>query len=210
MSTDISRRRFLQQGSVWGTSLLISTQLARPRTAAAAAASNQPEVFTTEEWYTIEAMTACIMPTDHEPGALEANCVNFIDKALAREDAAALPLYRSGIAATNIEARGRFAKPFVALTPEERNILLSAIETGDTTSWPERNAVPPQIFFENLRLHTLIAFLADPKYGGNRNFSGWQVAGYPGAEHHMGGYSREQVEGKQDIVGVWKHGRHHR
>jgi Gluconate 2-dehydrogenase subunit 3 len=47
---------------------------------------------------TLEALTARIIPTDREPGAKEANCVNFIDKTLVHEDAAALPLYRGGLA----------------------------------------------------------------------------------------------------------------
>ena len=57
--------------------------------------------------------------------------------------------------------------------------------------------------------HTLIGFLADPGYGGNRSYTGWRVVGYPGAEHHMGGYSEDQVEGTAPVVPVWKPDRRH-
>lgn len=33
---------------------------------------------------------------------------------------------------------------------------------------------------------TIMGFLADPKYGGNRDFTGWKVAHYPGPSHHRG------------------------
>ncbi|MBW2243060.1 MAG: gluconate 2-dehydrogenase subunit 3 family protein, partial [Deltaproteobacteria bacterium] len=53
-----------------------------PLAARAAAASDQPEVLNATEWKTLEAITARILPTDHQPGAKEAGCTNFIDKAL--------------------------------------------------------------------------------------------------------------------------------
>ncbi|MGI9294954.1 MAG: hypothetical protein ACR2PS_13295 [Pseudomonadales bacterium] len=48
-----------------------------------------------------------------------------------------------------------------------------------------------------------MGFLADPKYGGNKNYTGWQVAGYPGPRHHTGGYSSKQMMGVEAIKPVW-------
>ena len=42
-----------------------------------------PIFFSQEEWDTIEAATARIIPTDHHPGAREARVVRFIDRMLA-------------------------------------------------------------------------------------------------------------------------------
>jgi len=42
--------------------------------------------FTEHEWNTIEAATARIMPTDHEPGAKEARVVVFIDRYISGID----------------------------------------------------------------------------------------------------------------------------
>lgn len=42
--------------------------------------------FTEHEWATVEAATARIMPTDHQPGAREARVVVFIDRYLSGPD----------------------------------------------------------------------------------------------------------------------------
>ena len=42
--------------------------------------------FTQHEWDTIEAVTARIMPTDHDPGAKEARVVVFIDRYVSGID----------------------------------------------------------------------------------------------------------------------------
>jgi gluconate 2-dehydrogenase gamma chain len=39
--------------------------------------------FDDHQWETIEAATARIIPTDHDPGAREARCVRFIDRYLS-------------------------------------------------------------------------------------------------------------------------------
>lgn len=41
-------------------------------------------------------------------------------------------------------------------------------------------------FFSMLRAHTAQGMFADPQYGGNRNFAGWRLVGFPGAQ---GGYT---------------------
>lgn len=45
--------------------------------------SGERLVFTDHEWATVEAATARIMPTDHDPGAREARVVRFIDRYLS-------------------------------------------------------------------------------------------------------------------------------
>ena len=76
-------------------------------------------------------------------------------------------------------------------------------QRADGLAW--RSAEPSPDFFETLRSHTLITgFLADPKYGGNRNFVGWKHVGYPGPSHALGGYSEEQMLGKAPVSGVWE------
>lgn len=48
--------------------------------------SNQRCFFTQREWDTVEAATARIMPTDHDPGAKEARVVVFIDRYVSGID----------------------------------------------------------------------------------------------------------------------------
>ena len=202
MSQPVSRRDFFLQSAVYGSSLWLLLNTPRPRAVEAAQASAQREVFNEAEWKTVEAITGRIIPTDHEPGAIEANCVNFIDKALAHEDAKMKPLYQVGLAGLAAVAKRRFEKPFVDLTPEQQDDVLAALESGKVEGWPHEK-VPSQQFFEAARAHTIIGFLADPKYGGNRGYAGWKVSGYPGGGHHLGGFSPGQMVGKDKIKTAW-------
>jgi gluconate 2-dehydrogenase gamma chain len=202
MSQPVSRREFFLQSAVYGSSLWLLLNTPRPRAVEAAQASTQREVFSEAEWKTVEAITGRIIPTDHEPGAIEANCVNFIDKALAHEDAKMKPLYQAGLAGLAAVAKRRFEKPFVDLTPEQQDDVLAALESGKVEGWPH-GQIPSQQFFEAARVHTIIGFLADPKYGGNRGYAGWKVAGYPGGGHHLGGFSPGQMIGKDKIKTAW-------
>lgn len=45
--------------------------------------STDPLFFTAHEWDTVEAISARIIPTDHQPGAREARVVVFIDRYLS-------------------------------------------------------------------------------------------------------------------------------
>ena len=203
MTEPISRRGFLVHGALYGGSLWLLLNTPRPRAAAAALASTHHEVLSDAEWKTVEAVTGRIIPTDHEPGAIEAHCVNFIDKALAHEDASMTPLYRTGVAGLDAAARRRFEKPFVELTGEQQDDLLLAVESGEADGWPSYRAVSPAAFFAMVRAHTIMGFLAHPKYGGNRDWVGWKLTGYPGGGHHLGGYSPEQLLGKARIKTAW-------
>ena len=198
----LSRRRFLHEGSLVGGGLWLATQLPWPRAARAAAVSSAPSVLTTAEWKTLEAITARILPTDHEPGAREAGCTNFIDKALANEEAAARTRYQAGLRGIDAAARARFARPFADLTEAEQDAVLVALEAGTAKGWPAKAGSSP-VFFETVRVHTIIAFLAHPKYGGNRDYAGWRVAHYPGPRHHEGGYTPEQVTGAAKVKTIW-------
>ncbi len=198
----LSRRDFLRETTIYGGGLWIALSLPRPNAARAAAASSERAVLSEAEWGTLEAITGRIIPTDHEPGAIEAGCVNFIDKALAHEDAQARPLYALGIAGTEQVAQRRFARPFGKLTPAEQDEVLAALEQGGAPGWPE-GPVSSAAFFATVRAHTILGFLADPKYGGNRDFAGWKVVGYPGPRHHLGGYTPDQMLGRAKIKTVW-------
>lgn len=198
----LSRRDFLVRGSLYGGGLWIAANLPRPKALQAAQASREPAALSAHEWKTVEAICARIIPTDHEPGAREADCINFIDKALAHEDAQALPVYQAGVVGVDAVAQQRFETAFAELEATRQDEILAALEAGKAPGWPA-GPVEAAAFFETARAHTIIGFLADPKYGGNRDFAGWRVTGYPGPRHQLGGYSPEQMLGKAPIVPIW-------
>lgn len=198
----MDRREFVGRSALLGMTFWLLWNVPRPKALRAAAGSTEPLVFSEEEWRTVEAITARIIPTDHDPGAIEANCVNFIDKALANEDAEWLPMYTEGLAAMNRLAADRFGARFAELEPDRQDEILAALESGRFAGWSPAS-VQPEEFFETVRSHTIIGFLADPKYGGNRDYVGWKLAGYPGPRHDLGGYTPAQMTGEEKIRAVW-------
>jgi len=200
--SELSRRQLLVR-SLWvGGGIAAGFQLPRPRAVAAAAASDTPLIFSAAEWATAEAITARLIPTDHEPGAVEAGCVNFIDKALANEDADLRSLYTAGLLGIDAVAQADGGDRFVSLPAEKQDVVLRALEDGNAAAWPAGEPTSPE-FFAQIWQHTLWGFLAEPKYGGNRDFAGWRVMGYPGGRHKLGGYTREQMAGTAKVESVW-------
>jgi len=118
----------------------------------------------------IEAIAAEIIPSIDGPGAQEAGVIVFIDRALSTFDAGKREAYRTGMAQVQQKRAELFpaSHSIAGLTPDERIALIHAIET-----WP---------FFEMVRTHTLMGFLGNPSYGGNRGKVGWKHIGF---EHRM-------------------------
>ena len=200
MSHKISRRQMLYRTAIYGGSAAVALHF--PRAVRAAQESNQPLVLSAAEWRSVEAISGRIIPTDHEPGAIEAGCVNFIDKALANEDADLRVEYREGLGGLDRVSSRRFGRSFATLETRQQDEVLAALEAGRADGWPDGNVTSSE-FFETVRSHTVLGFLADPKYGGNRDHAGWKVIGYPGRRHRFGGYTTEQTRGEADIPTVW-------
>jgi gluconate 2-dehydrogenase gamma chain len=113
----------------------------------------------------VEALTAEIVPTTKTPGAREAGVVHFIDRALSTFDRENQSVYRQGLAAINAKRTQIFPGSVncAALTSGQRIELLKSIESTP--------------FFQLLRTHTILGFLADPIYGGNPA-GGYQTLGF--------------------------------
>ena len=197
--SSLSRRDFLVGSAV----LWISVSLPRTRAAAAAAASDQPQTFSSQEWRTVEAISARIIPTDDLPGAREAGCVNFIDKALVGEDAGAAPAYHAALAELDRICQERFGGAFADLTAAQQDALLTQLETGEIEDWRAEDA-SPEAFFATVRIHTILGFVLDPRHGGNRDYAGWRAMGFPGPVHHLGGALPEHMTGEVRFVPIWE------
>ena len=143
----LTRREFLGRGAACGGSLWLLWNLPHPMALEAARQSTDRLVFSKTEWELVEAMTGRIIPTDQDPGALEAGCVNFIDKALAYEEADQRDRYHLALEATDEAARSRFGEHFVALRDEQQDELLRALESGELAGWPSRTS--SQVFFQS-------------------------------------------------------------
>lgn len=129
---------------------------------------------------TVAAITERIMPSEPgKPGAREADVLNYIDLALAGAYAELQEFYRHGLASLDAYCRGTHKEAFVHLAPEKQDEVIAALEEGKATGfeWPTARE-----FFAALRTHTMEGMFADPLYGGNRDFAGWRLVGFPGAQ----------------------------
>jgi len=130
-----------------------------------------------ESFRTLESIVARLIPSDaNGPGALEAGAAHYIDRALGNALADARERYAAGLAAVDELARANSGPAFAALDSATQDQLLREIEAGTrATERPELKG-----FFELVLGHTLEGTFGDPYYGGNRDFIGWDMLGYPG------------------------------
>ena len=149
----------------------------------AAAARNAPlESLTAHEMEILDAVAARLIPNDeHGPGAVEAGATRYIDRALAGPLASSRPAYTAGLDALDRYAESSRGKAFRELSPIDQDSVLIDVETGAATGFVGSSAV----FFAMVRTHTLQGTFGDPFYGGNANFIGWDMIGYPGVRTNV-------------------------
>jgi gluconate 2-dehydrogenase gamma chain len=118
-----------------------------------------------------------LIPSDAGgPGAREAGAARYIDGALGGALAASRDAYNAGLAALDAHAERSAGRKFAALEPETQDALLRDLEANAVAGF-----TPDSLTFFNLVLgHTLEGTFGDPHYGGNRDFIGWELLGYPG------------------------------
>jgi gluconate 2-dehydrogenase gamma chain len=148
---------------------------------ARATSEGQGAFFNDEDAATVAAFTERLMPGEPgKPGALDAGVLNYIDLALAGAYAPLQDFYRRGLTQLEAYCRGTHNQSFHALDPAQQDEVITALEQGKATgfAWPTAQA-----FFDTVRTHTIEGMFADPLYGGNRDFAGWRLVGFPGAQH---------------------------
>jgi gluconate 2-dehydrogenase gamma chain len=89
-------------------------------------------------------------------------------------------LYRAATRDVNAWCQKSHSKDFALLSVAEQDEVLHGLESGDI----ELADVPAKVFFAMLWNNTVEGFLADPMYGGNRNFTGWKLVGFPGPRYN--------------------------
>ena len=148
---------------------------------AAAAAREALETLTTAEAELLDLIVGRLIPTDGlGPGAREARAVRYIDRALGGALAGSREAYRAGLAAFDRYCRQSRGRPFAELSATEQDSVLSDVESGAATGPEAGFAGNSAQFFSMVLNHTRQGTFGDPYYGGNANFVGWDLLGYPG------------------------------
>ena len=201
--TFISRRDLFKRVGVAGAAAVTAPHLMRtldPAVAgdasalqgAATAVARRPlEHLTASEAELLEAIVARLIPgTPADPGAVEAGAVGYIDRALGGALASSRAAYATGLAAFDRYTRESRGQRFTALPPAEQDSLLTEVETGAAREFPE----PSSVFFALVLGHTVQGTFGDPYYGGNVNFVGWDLIGYPGVRTLVAPSEQQRLE----------------
>lgn len=135
------------------------------------------ETLTALESATLDAFASRIIPSDENgPGAHEARAVHYIDRALAGAMTASREQYGVGLASLEDYSLQTKETSFHLLPDSEQDAIIEAMTRNAITGFPALNAG----FFNMVRTHTIDGTFSDPYYGGNRDFIGWDLLGYPG------------------------------
>ena len=162
--------------------------------------------FNQEDAATVTAFTERLMPgADGKPGATDAGVLNYIDLALSGAYADLQDFYRRGLAQLDQYCRKNHSQPFARLDPARQDAVIAALEQDKAAgfTWPSA-----QEFFNTVRTHTMEGLFADPIYGGNKDFAGWRLVGFPGAQaiftpadmQSKQAFTREPIIGLQAIA----------
>lgn len=162
--------------------------------------------FSEPERRFVDAATARLIPDGEDGlGARGAAVTFFIDRQLAGRFGAALDwymqgpweagtpqqgyqsrltpaqLYRAAIAAVDAHCRRSWKdRSFAQLEGTDQDALLTQLQDGKL----DLGDIPAKTFFGLLLQNTKEGFLADPMYGGNRDFTGWRLIGFPGPRYN--------------------------
>ena len=181
---NLSRRDLLKLAGAAGAAAVTTDAAAQGRRAAPA---REPlRALTTHEADLLDRIAALLVPSDeHGPGATEAMAVRYIDRALASALQEQREAYRIGLAALEQYARKTRGAPFLQLSETRQISLLIDVETGTATGADVGFAGSSAQFFALMRGHVMQGTFGDPHYGGNANFVGWDLIGYPGVRTYV-------------------------
>ena len=189
-----SRRELLKRTGILGAAAAIPVAGLAPAGDAAPArkaaqnraaipARESLETLTAAESDTLEAIVARLIPTDETgSGAAEARAAHYIDHALTGPLAPFRAAYSAGLSALDAYAQASKGAPFAKLSAKDQDRVLSDMEQNIATGFTPNAAD----FFNLLRTHTVEGTFCDPYYGGNANFVGWALIGYPGVRLAVG------------------------
>ena len=164
------------------------------QTIQASGAPGALESLSAHEMELLEAIVSRLIPSDaNGPGALEAGAARYIDRALAGVLSPSREAYRSGLAALDRYAQSSRGKMFAQLSPTDQDSVLIDVETGAATGFTGSSAA----FFGMVLNHTHQGTFGDPYYGGNRDFVGWDLIGYPGVRTMVSTTDQKALEAHQ-------------
>jgi hypothetical protein len=165
MPGEISRRTVIASAAFVPLAALTASAQAPP-----------PSALSDAQLRLLAAFVDRIIPNDElGPSASESGVTDYINRSLGDYLAPEKPAFIEGLESTDAFARRTQGKPFVDLSAEKQDAVLTAMDNGSADGFPNARA-----FFNRARRLTLEGMFGDPYYGGNKNFAGWDLIRYPG------------------------------
>lgn len=167
-----SRRAFLGESTAGFGAAWIAANYPAILDAQQSAQSGGLTFFNAAQIVEVEAIVARIIPADETPGAKEAHCHYFIDRALSGFAKANQGAYTKGLEDLQSRVGQMFpgASRFSELSAAQQIQALTSIEKTP--------------FFTLIRNHTVIGFFARPEHGGNFEKIGWKLIEYDDSLNH--------------------------
>jgi gluconate 2-dehydrogenase gamma chain len=169
----VSRRKLLKSAVSASSATLI------PLATTSCSTPIQPSglVISAEARVILEAFIDRIIPVDgNGPGALDAGVIFYINNALANWNSDENEVLVEGLFNLARASRLRYDREFSLLPDAGKDALLRDMEDGKIDGFANSAQV-----FSRLHRLTLEGMFSDPYYGGNQNYAGWDLIGYPGA-----------------------------
>lgn len=203
MSEERESRRSFLKGAAAGAGAVAANAVVPAAPARAAEAMPMPmpaseqhgAFFNADEAAAVAAFAERIFPgAPGKPGARDADVLNYIDLALAGAYSSQQEFYRHGLNQLDAHCRATFMRPFARLDAKQQDDVIAALESGKVAAftWPSARAV-----FETIRTHTIEGMFADPIYGGNKDFAGWKLIGFPGAQPF---FTKPEIQSRDEFA----------
>lgn len=163
---EYNRREFIKGASVLFGSLLFFPKCSSP--------NSFYRSFTSQEISCLNSLCEQIIPADEDPGAMDAEVVNFIDKQIALHFPEEQVLFRKGIAAIQSYSIEQSGMPFEKLANQTQLALIKLIEEGalKAGSWDHSSQ---RQFFSKLVIRSMQGFYGSPRHGGNKDYVSYRM-----------------------------------
>ena len=195
---DLSRRVFVQHLTFLGGGVVLlggckKDEPKPPPAAPKPVLTSSHKTFTNDEWATLSAAVDRVLPRDEDPGALDANVPEYIDRMLQTEQLQQMKAqFVPGVAALERRAQKMFKTTFAAATPAQQDELLTIFKNSPEKSGEAR-------WYEMLVVLVLEGFLGDPSYGGNKGEVGWKLVGFSLVGRNLKGDPKSPYDGSQRL-----------
>jgi gluconate 2-dehydrogenase gamma chain len=137
------------------------------------------EALTADQAATVDAVVARVIPSGASGGgAAEARVGRYIDRALNGGLSLRKQEYVDGLAQLDAYSQRTYGAAFVGLSAAQQDAVLTNMQANTATGFTPDS----RTFFNLVREHALQGMFCDPFHGGNANFVGWDMIGYPGVK----------------------------